>query len=200
MLLVCSAWEEEIKAIKASNVAEVSIKTLGIGYLEAALQLNKILQAKHYSRIMFLGTAGAYSQELAISEIVNVSSVALLKSLTIQEQAYIPQEYDLYESARVVGEGLIKNADCLSSLEITKSSGLSKKIIEHYKPKIPLVENMELYGVAKVASEHGIPWSAFLGITNYTNANAHEEWKTNHEDVSEKLGKTLLKNLTNINL
>ncbi len=197
MLLVCSAWEEEVKAIKASNLAEVSIKTLGIGYLEAALQLNKMLQDKPYSRIIFLGTAGAYSKELPIGEIVSVSQISLLNLGEVLGHSYIPKKYSSYKSSLHIHSATQPlTTNCLSSLEITKSSDFSKKIIEYYKLQTALVENMELYGVAKVATEHNIPWSAFLGITNYTNENAHQDWKANHEIVSENLGKTLLEIIT----
>ncbi len=193
MLLICSAWEEEVKALKAQRSKlneEIAIRTLGIGFLEAALQLNKILQDANYSRIIFLGTAGAYSQQLKIGDIVSVSSVALLNYLTVEAKGYLPQEYEVYESSTINNQKPAIYANCLSSLEITKSEALSKKIINSSLfalDHLPLVENMELYGIARIASEHNIPWSALLGVTNYTNANAHQDWKTNHETVSEKL-------------
>jgi uncharacterized protein YlzI (FlbEa/FlbD family) len=196
MLLICSAWEEEVRALNGqqSTVNGEHIKTLGIGYLEAALKLNNILRDANYSRIIFLGTAGAYSNELQIGDIVNVASVALLNPLTIEGKGYVPREYNLYESSRVNGQGSTVNANCLSSLEITTNEVISKTIIENSPftvHQLPLTENLELYGVAKVASEHNIPWSAFLGITNYTNVNAHQDWKANHERVSEKLCESL---------
>ena len=196
MLLICSAWEEEVKALKAQRSGfneEASIRTLGIGYLEAALQLNKILQDANYSRIIFLGTAGSYSQELQIGDIVSVASVALLNLGTMLEHSYVPQEYNLYASSPLTTHHSV-TVNCLSSLEVTANETISKTIVERsaFSAKLPLVENLELYGIAKIASEHNILWSALLGITNYTNANAHQDWKTNHERVSEKLCQLLM--------
>ncbi len=215
MLLICSAWQEEVRALDAQycfsrhceehsasatkqSLANFDIATLGIGYLNAALKLKGLLSEKKYSKIIFLGTAGAYAQDLQIGDVANVVSVTLLNSLAIDKRAYVPKEYEAYRSSElgVIGrnsEAVMKQSilhvNCLSSLEITTDETLSQKIIERslFKPQLPLVENMELYGVAKVASEHNIPWSALLGITNYTNANAHQDWKVNHEWVSEKL-------------
>ena len=48
-----------------------------------------------------------------------------------------------------------------------------------------LLENMELYGLAAVAARKGIPLSALLAVTNYTNNNAHEDWFRNHKDASK---------------
>ncbi len=218
MLLICSAWEEEVKTLKAQRSKlneESSIRTLGIGYFDAALQLNKILQDANYSRIIFLGTGGSYSKELGIGDLVSISSVSLLNLGTVLEHSYVPIEYDAYECSRLQAQHSTVSANCLSSLEITKCNQVSKKIENYYKDpvrhaasfiqqssseagtiQLPLVENLELYGVAKIASEHNIPWSAFLGITNYTDANAHQDWKANQERVSEKLCESVLsKNL-----
>ena len=158
MLLICSAWEEEVKKLKA-ECSELAIKTLGIGYLEAALRLNNILRDANYSRIIFLGTAGAYSNELQIGDIVNVASVALLNPLTIEGRGYSPCSIVIARSEATAtpcslqAPQSIPNANCLSSLEITKSSDLSKKIMQYYNSnsiehsafniELPLVENME---------------------------------------------------------
>lgn len=194
MLLICSAWQEEVKTLKD----QTSIKTLGIGYLEAALNLNNILRDINYSRIIFLGTAGAYSDALSVGDIVSVSSVGLLNCLTIQGQGYLPKEYNSYTSSPTIRHSTTVN--CLSSLEITTSETISKTIIKKspFTIQVPLVENMELYGIAKVAHEHKLPWSALLGITNHTNGNAHLDWKANHEKVSEKLCEAFLSISTNL--
>ena len=205
MRLICSAWQEEVKHL-SSTINDQHIAALGIGYLEAALRLNNILRDGNYSRIIFLGTAGAYSEELQIGEIVNISSVALLNPLTIQGKGYTPCATVIARSEAT--KQSIPNANCLSSLEITNCNKLSQEIIQYYNSnfvehsafdiQLPLVENMELYGVAKIASEQNIPWSALLGITNHTNANAHQDWKAHHERVSEKLCEAFLSTNTNL--
>lgn len=185
MILVCAAWQEEIKYLD-QNI-EHQVITLGIGYLEAALNLESFLNKNPKPKeIIFIGTAGSYSQALSIGELVNVSSVSLLNIGTVLKQSYIPKEYESFQSSGKI--------QCLSSLEITNSAELSKKISNLSSKS--LVENMELYGVAKVASRHDIPWSAILGITNYTDENAHQDWKANHQRVSADL----CKSFTNTNL
>ena len=198
MLLICSAWQEEVKHL-SSTINDQHIAALGIGYLEAALRLNNILRDRNYSRIIFLGTAGAYSEELQIGEIVLVSQVALLNLGATLGHSYVPRDYDSYQSSPPTTHHSA-TANCLSSLEITTCETLPKTIIRHsaFDIRLPLVENMELYGIAKIASEQNIPWSALLGITNYTNANAHQDWKAHHERVSKQLCEAFLSTNTNL--
>ncbi len=181
MKLICAAWNEEIKSVSAATL----VAALGIGYLEAALELTRILdQHQNISEIIFLGTCGSYNQDLAIGDIVTVSSARLLELGEAQGLAYNVRKGLSYESG---AEGL----PCLCSMEITKSSELSARILEYYGFK-QAVENMELFGVARVATERGIKWSARLAVTNYTDLNAHQDWLVNHQQLSKQLGESLL--------
>lgn len=172
----------------------------------------------NYQRIIFLGTAGLYSlrNSLQIGDCVSVDATKLLHLGSFLGLAYTPNDtkHDLCSMPSLKSrEGALcvnpdgdivmsdqdftlsknfKKAFCMCSLEITKSKELSETIAEHYKNH-NLVENMELYGVAKVCSDYQIPWNAFLGITNLTHENAHQQWQANHEQVSEELCNQFLK-------
>jgi len=216
MRLICSAWQEELKYIEPrdrhgaarlamtrdaalamtgdqprSCEATPMLAALGIGYLEAALELTRILeQHSDIDEIVFLGTCGSYNHDLNIGDVVSVSSVRLLERGTVLGLAYsvgTPSRYeangDCFAALAMTGDAAV---DCLCSLEITNSSELSAQILKHYGFE-RAVENMELYGVARVASERGIKWSAHLGVTNYTDLNAHRDWQANHQSLSQQL-------------
>lgn len=186
MFLICAAWQNEIKDLPA--MPNVQIETLGIGYLEAALNLEKILQEnREIEAVIFLGTAGAYSQILQIGELVEIKSVALLNRGEVLGQSYHPKKYQRFQShAKHKFAKDLALVDCLSSLEITSDEKFSQQVTEFYDEASPLVENMELYGVAKVCCDHDIPWSAVLGISNYTNQNAHQDWQVNEPKLADK--------------
>ena len=186
MQLICAAWNEELKSVSSDAL----VAPLGIGYLEAALELTRILNERNdIDEIIFLGTCGSYNSELKIGDVVAVSSVQLLERGEVLGLAYKVREGISFESG-------LEGVPCLCSLEITNSSELSMQILKHYGFE-SAVENMELYGVARVASERGIKWSARLGVTNHTNIEAHQDWLSNHQDLSQKLGEWTLGNQLN---
>lgn len=187
MLLICSAWDQENKYLQKSK--NIDVKSLGIGFLAAGVSLEKILNENpDIGHVYFIGTAGAYSKNLAIGDIVQVTKTNLLNLGSIYEKSYVPQPY-LQHSAKINSAlgAKAKLVDCLSSMEITKSLEASQIICEKHQRERELVENMELYGVASVASKHRMPWTAILGITNYTDENGHQNWQDNHSSVSQKL-------------
>lgn len=183
--LFCAACKEEL-APKAPKSA-----ILGIGYLEAAIKLEQFLSSNpDITEVIFTGTAGSYSKDLEIGNLVEVDSVALLNFGTVQRLSYVPREYEVFTSSKLEARGS-RLVHCLSSLEITQDEKISGKIIEYFNnldcfakarnDELILIENMELYGIAKVAEAHKLPWSAQLKITNYTNKNAHQDWLKNNQ-------------------
>ena len=227
MILVCSAWEEETKYLDLCQ-DKFKIIHLGIGYLQAALNLQRFIlkdeEAENgivrqtsvlsggylpqIEKIYFIGTAGLIS-EADINwdmPVFSVNKVSLSLPLSLKKQAYVPKAYP--EFILKLSNDL-NVADCFSSLEITSSSELSRDIErlvsvengedgENVEIQVPLpphdgavyqplLENMELYGVAQVAEEFNIPCSAILGVTNRTDASAHKDWISNHERVSKLL-------------
>jgi hypothetical protein len=210
MILVCSAWEEETKYLDLCQ-DKFKIVQLGIGYLQAALNLQRfifnrgkvehgtseespVLSDKYLpqiEKIYFIGTAGLIS-EADINwdmPVFSVNKLSLSLPLSLKKQAYVPKAYPEF----ILKTSTELNvADCLSSLEITSSSEISSEIerlVSAGNGAVyqPLLENMELYGVAQVAEEFNIPCSALLGVTNRTDASAHQDWISKHKRVSKLL-------------
>jgi hypothetical protein len=146
MILVCSAWEEETKYLD-SHQDKFKIIHLGIGYLQAALNLQRFLlsrgKAEHgasqasrvlsyrdlpqIEKIYFIGTAGLISKADINWDmpVFSVNKVSLSLPLSFKKQAYIPKAYPEF-SLRTNAKSNV--ADCLSALEITNSSELSHDI------------------------------------------------------------------------
>lgn len=187
MRLICSAIKEEIQYL--SLLGQDIALALGIGYLEAAINLENYLlnnQEEKITEICFLGTAGSYKKNLELGELVQVKTSSLLNLGTILNHAYLAKSFADWQLVENTNLDL-KKVHCLSSLEITTNYETSKKISGKYKSDF-LVENMELYGVAQIAQKHQIECSSILAITNYTDAQAHENWQKNQEKCSWKLG------------
>jgi nucleoside phosphorylase len=199
MILICSAWREENKYLRNNSLStDFLFLDLGIAYLNSALNLERyLLNLKEKpSQIIFLGTAGSF-EGIDIGDISSVSKVSLLMSTTRMKLAYTPlKEEDLTINKKSEEKfSDIKSSHCFSSLGISQSKFLYLELKKEFKNEI-LVENMELFGLAKVASDHKIPWEAYLGITNHIGARAHQEWKQSHAAVSEKLNNWFIEKYT----
>jgi len=208
MILICAAWDEETKYLKVDQ-DKIKILHLGIGYLEAALNLEKYLlnlrlekpqinYLKEISCIYFLGTAGLMSDTDIDWDfpVFSVSQSLISLPNSILHRAYVPKPYAEYHLG--IDKNLeLEKALSISSLEITMSRDLSREICSAYNSSLVL-ENMELYGVAKVAHRFGLSIKAILGVTNITGMQAHEQWSSQHQAVSKLLCETLTKSLAKL--
>lgn len=193
MIIICSAWEKELENLSSHYNSDKFLKMpLGIGYLEAARNLERILHEnkdKKIEEIVFLGTAGSYRKNLEIGDVVQIRKSRLLLLGKLDERAYVPEKYDDC-LLRVIGNSSIEIADAMTSMEITNDDITAAKIYKDIGQEF-LVESMELYGVAHVAAQHKISCFSLLGITNYNNIFANREWENNQEEVSEKLAEAV---------
>lgn len=176
MLLICSAWQEENKYLAKSP--NYTVVNLGIGFLEASLNLQKLLlkNSQKYSQIIFLASCGSYNQQVNLGDIVEIKEARLFND---------PKSYLCYPLEVFYGldlEDRLQKAICYSSIEISLRNRIRKE-------KNIIVENLELYGIAKVAKEFKIPWQALLIITNFCNKQANKDWKKNHQKYSKNLCK-----------
>ncbi|MEY3370702.1 MAG: hypothetical protein RLZZ361_1372 [Cyanobacteriota bacterium] len=181
MLLVCSAWKEEIKDLNPSLTNKNTlIQPLGIGFLDGGIELSRLLTSNpQIKKIIFLGTAGSYKTNLDIGEILSIKSTSLLNLGSRLDLSYSPIKNN-FISADETFHGF-KTAHCLVSMEISKQENLI------FSDEKYLLENMELFGIARTAEIFRISWSALLAVTNYVGANSHQEWVLNHKHCSSKL-------------
>ena len=193
MKIICSAWDQEIDMLSSHYDSDEFLKvSLGIGYLEAARNLQNLLsdhKDKKIDEIVFIGTCGSYRKNMEIGDLVQIQKSRLLLLGKLDERAYVPQKYDDF-ILRVLKDELLQVADCMTSMEITNDDITAAKIYKDTGKEF-LVENMELYGVAHVAEHHKIQCFSVLGVANYNNIFAHREWDNNQEEVSEKVCKHL---------
>ena len=196
MKIICSAWNQEIENLSKHYDSDHFHKVcLGVGYLEAARNLEKVIldlesQEKKIDEIVFLGTCGSYRKNLEIGDIVQIQRSRLLLIGKLDEKAYVPQKYEDF-ILRVLKSGdELKTAECMSSMEITNDDITAAKIYKDVGKEF-LVENMELYGVAHVAEKHKIACFSLMAVANYNNIFANREWENNQEEVSDKLCKFL---------
>lgn len=156
---------------------------IGIGLVNSAINLTRQCLFNKPDYLLFIGTAGSYGNH-EILDIVESKRAANLELSFLNNDAYTPIDNVLESENKLVRNDTIVN----SSNYITTNFELSKK----YNDYGIGIENMEYFSVLNVAKEFEIPVAGIFAITNFTNKNAHEDFKKNHKFAMEKLTNYLI--------
>jgi nucleoside phosphorylase len=145
---------------------------VGVGLVESAVNLTKLIVSRKPEELAFIGSAGSYGGldilELVLScEAVNIEHSAVYKS------GYSPLE--LRESTFLPPKQGRKTVVINSSNYITTSAETSRKLSFLGVD----AENMEFYSILRTAREFGIPVFGVFVVTNYCNKDAHQEYLQN---------------------
>jgi nucleoside phosphorylase len=140
---------------------------MGVGLGEIAINLTRAVLYSRPERIIFVGTAGSYGR-VPILDVVESNTSSQVELSFLEKKSYTP--IDNLLSSGEAG-GTVVN----SSNYITTDFELSKRFL---KLNID-IENMEFFSVLQVAKEFDIPVRGLFVVTNYTDSEAHENYRKN---------------------
>lgn len=158
-------------------------KPMGIGLINSAINLTRLCLFDKPEYILFIGTAGSYGEH-KIFDIVESKRAANLELSFLNNDSYTPLDNVLQSDNNFVKNDTIVN----SSNYISTNENLCKKFKEYSIG----IENMEFFSMLSVAKEFEIPVAGIFIVTNYTNKDAHEDFKKNHKEAMNKLTTYLL--------
>ena len=162
----------------AGNIEQFSFANpIGIGLVESAINLTRLVLMNPPEYLIFVGTAGSYGNK-ELFEIVESRVASNIEHSFLNKTAYTPIDNVVSSSENVSRETIVN-----SSNYITASKAISKRYLSL---KIDL-ENMEFFSVLKVAQEFNIPVAGIFVVTNFCYEMAHEEFKKNHAKAMELL-------------
>lgn len=146
---------------------------IGIGLVDSAINLTKIVLDKKPESLTFIGSAGSYGKYKPF-DIVESATAVNIENSFLTGGSYTPIKSDVSrETIDIVN----------SSNYITTDEKLSKR----YREMNIELENMEFFSVLRVAQEFKIPVSGIFVVTNYCNESAHKEFIKNHEKAKQLL-------------
>ena len=149
----------------------------GVGLVETAMNLTRLCLFDKPEFLLFVGSAGSYG-DAKIFDIIESKTASNIELSFLSNDAYTP-----LDNVVSTNNTNIKNLVVNSSNYISTNEELSKKFL-----KLGIgIESMEFFAVLKIAEEFNIPAGGVFCITNYTNANAHEDFLKNHEKAKELL-------------
>lgn len=156
---------------------------IGIGLINSAINLTRKCLFNKPDYLLFIGTAGSYGNH-EILDIVESKRAANLELSFLNNDSYTPIDNVLESENKLVKNDTIVN----SSNYITTNFELAQK----YNDYGIGIENMEYFSVLNVAKQFEIPVAGIFAVTNFTDKNAHEDFKKNHKLAMEKLTNYLI--------
>jgi len=154
-------------------------KPVGIGMVDAAINLTKMCIENPPEFILFIGSAGSYGEK-KIFDIIESKTATNIENSFFSGGSYTPINNVISTAGDVSRETMVN-----SSNYITTDAKYSK----YYIAQNIHLENMEFFAVLKVAEKFGIPAGGIFIVTNYCDENAHEDFKKNHSEAMMKLAK-----------
>lgn len=166
---------------------EISFCLLGTGSISAAATLGGYLGARVGrgaslpGLAVFVGTAGALPHAAPVPAptlpfVATVSSVSWFDLAEATGQGYLPtsqRNETVLPSYPGTDPSPLPQGPCVSTWAITRS-------LPESTARPGWLENLELYGFALTCQRFGIPWRAWLGVSNWTGTQAHQEWVEHH--------------------
>lgn len=166
--------------ICAGNMESFDFATsIGIGMIQSAINLTRILCKNRIEEIIFIGSCGLY-KDGKILEIYETTKAKNLEISSLLDLSYSPLEF-----LNVSRETNLTN----SSNFITTDKSLAYK----FSDLGFFMENMEIYSVLEVAKTFNIPAKGILCATNFCDTNAHDDFLKNYRKSKENLEKYLKK-------
>lgn len=164
-------------------------QSVGIGLIDTAMTLTQLVIEKNPSFLLFVGTAGSYGH-LRIFDIITTSRASNIELGFIDHLCYSPIDSFVETKTPHVSRG--------TNHPIVNSSNYITTDKDHSLKMLDLgieLENMEFYSVLSVAKKFNIPASGFFVITNFCDANAHNDFLLNHAHAKEIIAQHIEKNL-----
>lgn len=162
---------------------------IGIGLVEASLNLTRICLEKKPSNIVFIGTCGIYEKG-EIFGIYHSKHAFNIEFSKFCAGFYSPAfcEINLNSLVKKAPVQILKNVSyetfaVNSSNYICQNSSAAREFAKfgiHF-------ENMEAFAVLSVAKAFEIEAECILCATNFCNESAHEDFLKNHQKAKEKL-------------
>ncbi len=160
---------------------------VGVGLIDSAINLTKLVQMHSPASLIFIGSAGSYGK-YAPFDILESSSAANIEHAAITNSAYTPikNTISLYHDNVSRETSPIVNCSNYITTDATIASLLLNKQCD--------LENMEFYSILKVAKSFGIPAFGIFVVTNYCHQDAHQEFLKNHQTAKDQLTKYIQNN------
>jgi len=167
-------------------------RSVGIGLIESAIQLTKIVFEEKPTSLFFVGTAGSYGNYKPF-DVVTTNRASNIELGFLDNLCYTPIQNQIETTFNNVSHET--NGQIMSIVNSSNYITTDKKAsLAFLKMGIEL-ENMEFYSILHVAQTFKIPCFGLFVITNYCDENAHQDFIQNHAKAKELIALHVEKNM-----
>ncbi len=181
-MLVVAAAREELGSLPGEVV--------GVGPVVAAATAARILAARQPSRVVMVGTAGAYPGGPPIGQAVVSRRLGMSYGVAAMGLGYVPRPPAAIDGDADLLERIdAPKHDVLTVGAVTTDITLARRLSDGWT-----VEHLEAFAVAYACQAAGIPFVACLGIANDVGPDAHVQWLS-HRDEAQHAARDAIRGL-----
>lgn len=154
--------------------------SIGVGLIDTAILLSRVVYEMKPDKIIFIGSAGSYDYSIAMHSVFISCVSTQIESSFLLNSSYTPISNEIRNVSHETF--LINQSDDIfkvvnSSNYITTSELVAKSMTKNGI----VLENMEFFSVLKVAEYFKLPAFGIFCVTNHCNANAHDDFLRNRD-------------------
>ncbi len=179
--LLLAAFPPELAGLDAAPPPGWRVATTGVGAVVAAAATARLVESVRPSRVLFVGTCGAYDDRLAPFDVFAARAAIATSLDELEGRAFRPEIEPVRFEATWAVAGLPAH-DVAVPPAITRTADGAARL-----SAVAPAEHLELTGVFAACRDVGIPVAAVLAVANRVGPAAHEEWSANHERASAAL-------------
>ena len=186
--LLLAAFPPELAGMDLHPPSGWRVGCTGIGALTAAVTTARLLTALTPSRVLFVGTCGAYDLRLAVGDLITASDALAVSLDVLEHRAYRPGPEPHRWPATLAP--LLPLPFPAHTVAVPPGITRTLRGARRLAALAP-AEHLELSGVFAACHAAGIPCGAALAVANRVGPEAHGQWLANHERVSRALMEAL---------
>ena len=183
--LLLAAFPPEFAELADHPLPGWALACTGVGALAAAIATTRLLEQHQPSRVLFLGTCGAYDDRLALGDFLAATEVLALSLEELEGRAYRPA----LETIRWEANWPVPFPG--HRVAVPPAITQSAEGALRFAPQAS-AEHLEVSGVFAACQEAQVPVAAALVVANRVGPNAHGEWLAHHAEASRSLVAALL--------
>ena len=194
LIVTATAGESDKIVSQRFGVHDIRVEVTGIGMVNTAYRLTKMLSSVSFDLVLNVGICGCYNFRRPIGEVVHVKEEILsemgasdsdghfldlqrmgFKNFTVTGKDY----YNRIENPNLLSDFFDHDLQAIphvTGLTVNTVNGDTQRINNTKKTFSPEIENMEGGSVASVCLQEGVPYFEFRSISNYVEPRDTSKW------------------------